>query len=426
MNVLDFVDVGDLAVIASMSSRNRQLIVDYYLNDLENSSLQAIIYNKDQDSRAYYLPVDKNVPDDILLCTGHQQILTTLEAFCSTFSDLDITFDSDYELHQPLTEKLSNLVNDHCSTVSQKITIRTVSRSAGAFTFENASSVSLRVATDFTQFAVEKHFPRVEKLAIHLFYRFTLKQYLPDLRHFELTEHERGLFDLRAFGELNPQIQSITLETGGLLNTLHEVNEVFPNLEALSYKPTLEPMNSFYGVFLGQPALQSNIVQSVRFRNVKRYTLDLSVFYGLGAFGDSFTNLMSVNFDRLESLEFITQTTADLNVQLAIIYHYNQLRSLTFTSFHIPRVIMEELVSSLPQLKELKLSGGSSNVEEFLQFMDLDSQLETLHVLMLGGETTRRQFSQATLPGRWVISEKHLENNRQSKNLITFKRKKSE
>lgn len=425
MNVLDFVSVGDLAAIASMSDRNRQLIVDHYLTEINNATLQIIIANAGQNSRAYYLPANKTSAETIHLCDGHDQLLVTLQALCPVFAKLDITFDFHYEFQQTLTEQVAQIVNAHCAEVPQRVAIRTAGRSTRAFSFENVTSVWLKVAQDFVHFAVDKHFPRVEQLALDIYDRFTLKQHLPHLRHFEVDEIARGQFDLRTFGELNPHIRSIRLATGGLLDTMHEVNELFPNLEALHYRPRPPPIESIFSAFLGRPAAPANAVRPVRFRHVRRYTLDVSTLYGLGAFDEyvstnlAKSKLSTIEFDRLEHLEFISQTTNHLQDQLSFITRYRSLRSLGFSSFVMSHAIVVRVVGSLPHLKAIKLSCKNTGVADVLQLMNGNNQLETIHVLVLDGESGRQRFLDATLPGQWNVvvdrSDRH-------KNGVIFKR----
>lgn len=419
MEILDFLSFGDLATIVAMDPRHYHLVWDHYIGAVKGASLRIVVSNIDPDTRAYFLPTE-SFAEYNKLCTGHNHMLATLKSFCHAFVELDITFDYSYNYDSNITTKIVSYVNTYCSMVPQKITMRRLRGSAGEFAFQNASSVVLRVSGDFSNFTVAKHFPRVQELSIDLYEPFALKQHLPHLRHFELMDISCGNFDLREFGKMNSQIRSVNVELCGNLKSVQEVNEIFPKLESLYYKPKRVPIESDHQRWpFGR---RQNTVQSVRFRNVKQYTIDLSSFYSLGQYGELDADSLAddkhaaIEFDQLESLEYVSHTYNHRNDQIDFVLHYNEVHRLNITSFVMTYGHMKRLVDSLPRLKEIQLRCTSPR--DLLQIMS-DTRLDTIHVLLLVREATRADFLQATLPANWYVDAS---SSTKYTNIITFKR----
>lgn len=154
-------------------------------------------------------------------------------------------------------------------------------------------------------------------------------------------------------------------------------------------------------------------IQSVRFSNVKEYTIDLSRYYGriygLSSHSHLYEfnaenvvkdKLLAVEFDRLETLKYETSFPDNLDQQIDFVGQYNGVRSLDFSSFVLRYEHMKRLVDLSPNLSEITLRCSPIGVAAFLQLMS-ETHLETIHVLV--SDTLRDRFLQATLPEEWFL-----------------------
>lgn len=118
LGILEWVkSFGNLATIASMSPRIRQLALDYDLVSqykIRNATLRIQI-----DGARNYVQAIKYRPSDEKrfreLCSTHDHFFATLQAFCPAFGLLDITV---YHLKDSdIAKKAIDYINRYCSTV---------------------------------------------------------------------------------------------------------------------------------------------------------------------------------------------------------------------------------------------------------------------------------------------------------------------
>lgn len=232
LGILDRLAFGDLANIGASSQRCQQLIIHHYLNHkyrLNGANVAIILYSRNKDVRISYA----NNNSSYSLSTGFNEMLSTLKAFCHIFNALTITHDfSDYG-DKSLMEQVSQTTNNYCSEIPQTINIDMVSENT-QFTFAHAANVDVRSPERHSADELNRIFPQVENLKIHIYESFKLDQYFPHLRHFEAVEVHHGLFDLGTFGKHNPQLRSINIAVS--YNQLQQVNSMFPKIETLNIR----------------------------------------------------------------------------------------------------------------------------------------------------------------------------------------------
>lgn len=394
MGVLDYLSFPDLVTIAGINSGISRLILDHYVGDMKGASLHITLTDATYSSRGIFRPV--LAPGyDYYKPVGYDLMLRIVKAFCFGFSDLDIVINQERIHDSDLIKQFADLVNTHCSTVPQRVTISRLPESAN-YTFQNVSTVVFDIkGHHFSNFPVDQYFPRVERLTVYMYGKFSLAQHLPHLKHVELKETPCGSLDWTAFGAMNPQIRSGKFTLCGHPERLREANEVFPNLETLRYYPIRGPANS------DKPSgHRKNAVESVRFRNVKHYSLDLGA-YGSGWSSDLTAerleedNISAITFDQLESFEYSSKTYKNQNDQIDFVLKYPEVQRLNITSFVMTYDKMKRLVDSLPKLREIKLTSGP--VSDIFRLMS-ETRLDTVHV-ELASKVTRAGFFARKIAG---------------------------
>lgn len=332
----------------------------------------------------------------------------------------------DYKYHfdTALTEKLAAKANAHCSSnIPQTVKLSGMKDPIGKFAFTYATEVRIMRPEEFNDFELAEWFPQVERFSINT-YPFHLNVHLPNLASFQLLGLKCGTFDLKSFGQRNPQIRSADLQICGQMENIAEVNELFPDLEALQL--TLKRP--------GQAEESSELdrrssVEFVRFRKVKSFTLDISHFnggsksvfsyLGLNAESTASLKLSSILFDQLDSFKYITEVHFYRNEQIDYVLQYQNVTSLDFSSIVMRYEEMKRLIESLPKLKEITLACSMTGAETFFRLM-AETNLDTLNVRARDAE--RQDFLIfSALPEQWSLHEVQHTSAYMS-NILTYKR----
>lgn len=129
-----------------------------------------------------------------------------------------------------LIESVAQATNNHCSKIPQKLNID-MDRENVQFKFAHATNVELRTPERHTAAELDRIFPRMEKLKIHIITSYTLDQNFAHLRYFEVAEKEHRLFDLGPFAKHNRQLRGIYTPLN--FEQLQQLSEMFPKLESL-------------------------------------------------------------------------------------------------------------------------------------------------------------------------------------------------
>lgn len=229
--IFDFLDYGDLANIAASNERCQQLIIRHYINhkyNLNGAKVAIVLSQSTQETHVFYTPSDSC--NSAKLTTGHNEMLSSLKAFCHLFDTLTITTDHYYPADNNLMESVAQATSNHCSKIPQKIDI-TMDRENVQFKFPHAANVELRSPERYRATDLIRIFPRMEELKIHINRRYSLNKNFPHLRSFEAIEEQRRLFDLETFGRHNSQLRSIKVSV--IFKQIQQVNKMFPALESL-------------------------------------------------------------------------------------------------------------------------------------------------------------------------------------------------
>lgn len=403
--ILEQLEFGDLAVSASLSARTRQLAVDFKLipvDEMKNASLHIAIY--DDVPKIGVISADGNLRYVKELCKGQNHVVATLAAFCPMFSHLTLNVNNYYQSYNDTEQTVIDCVNRYCSTVSQKLLIRNFRYSFAEFTAPNVSSAVIEFPEMLKNFSFRRQCPQVKELTIAINDYYVIKEHLPHLTHFELTERNAcGNFDLRTFGALNPQIRSVRLDLCQGLHNLQQVNEMFPSLVSLYYKPKHSSIVQREQRMQPFPVPYENHVESVRFRNVRRYTIDLSDYYHQRQDGGfqyfTFTKLSAVRFDQLETLVYVTEWDMFNNVKF--IEQYKEVAILEHSSKCISYDELWQLVELLPNLKKitvrLAVASNRTDHEDLLRLMR-DTNLESICAWVDASE--KEEYCRMNLPAR--------------------------
>lgn len=405
LEIFECLAFPELAAVASLSPRNTELILKYIIPSIgiENASLVLKISGLDNIPRAIY-PRAGEVGDFKHLCKGDDHVLATLKAFCPVFGELHVMLEYYYAPNSELVLNIIDHINRYCSTVPQKVTIRSGENSLiEEFTMPNVTSVDILFRYQPENFWIATHFPQIESLSIEIDDYFTIIENLPHLKHLTVSDETCSHFDLTAFAEVNPQVRSVKIDLCQGLRSLQELNECFPNLVSLYYRPKEETDTR-------PPLTDQNGVQSVHFSNVKSYTIDLRDYYRNHWHLDSviheinFDRFKAIQFDRLESLEFISVGEFLSITQLDLVLQYKDLKSLDYRYSAVSYEQIWRLVDTMPRLKEIivKPKGRLTDQEDVLRLMR-ETNLETIRVFL--EEPFLDEFRGLDLPDGWHLDE---------------------
>lgn len=433
MGIFDELDFVDLAAMAALRPRYQQLIIDHYIllkYQLNDAAILISLSNNDH-THIYYTPTT-DLSQSIKLTTGCNELLSTLKAFCHLFSRL--TFNANYyyskDLH--LIQQIADVINNYCSNVPQTIAMELDTENLG-FSFENATNIKLGSPENYTATELNRCFPRMEELSMRIGRPFTLDHHLPHLIHFEVKQMFYGQFDLKTFGEYNPQIRGITMKLPWDIEHLREINGIFENLEVLDIQvhrirkksPSIaDTFGSLFGKSLTKPA------KEIRFRNVKKFTINISKLYhyrhGVDYSFDIIQTdwirdkLSILKFDQLESFTFVTNSQTFVEEQIDLITSNRGLITVDFSTISLNFEQMVRLVDNLPKLTQVTLKCyKAETIDDIWRLMEMETSLNVMHVVV-NRERRETFLALTSLPRDWRLDIKQMTSSYH----LTFEQKK--
>lgn len=404
LHILELLNLSDLVTVASFSPRIAQLAVDYTLmpaHNFRNATLRIELSGHHLLTKVLYLPAGKErkLTD---LFTGHDLVLATLKVLCPLFGSLFIMLDYYHPLNSTQTQQAVSYANRYCATIPQHVHIINGKGSMTEFTALNVSGVSINYPEKFANFSLAERFPRLQKLSIRIDRLFAINERLPHLQHFELLDTACGRFDLRAFAEFNPRMCSVKLDLCEGLDRLQEVNAMFPELESLHYVPRAVGAGVERVQPRAQPTVSDRVRHSVRFRKVTSYTVDLTSDVGRTFPAASFARLLSIQFDRLESLTFVPSANIYSNGLLDLVDQYKELIHLDCSALGLLYEEIWRVIELLPNLQtiDIRPKKDRTHAEDILPLMG-QTNLGRIHVWI--DDMSMHNYREINLPEQWTL-----------------------
>lgn len=218
LGIFDFLDFSGLANVAATSPRYQELIIRHYMNHkygLNGARVNIFPYSNYMHGHIRDTTIYNHDASLNSFKTDNKGMLSALKAFCHIFDELIITNSDAYTAFNELLEDIAQATNKYCSNIPQTINVN-MDRENVQFTFAHAKSVKLRSPERYTAAELNRLFPQMEKLNIHIEKRYKLHQHLPHLQYFEAYERQSmisgklgRLFDVETFGKHNPQLRGI-------------------------------------------------------------------------------------------------------------------------------------------------------------------------------------------------------------------------
>lgn len=432
MEIFDSLDFGDLANMATLSPRYQQIIIDHYIIPkyaLNRPIIHIFISKKMENTHVFYLPTDE-LRNSIKLTTGHNEMLSTLKAFCHLFAKVSIVTDYFLPTGQKLIHSVAHALNNHCLNVPQTVSmsIHMTDKRQMDFVFEHATRVELGAPERYNASEIARMFPRTEALTLRIDKPYCLDFNFPHLKYFELSEMHYGQFDLKSFGARNPQITGIKMGFPWEPKHLHEINEIFPNLHDLNVElrkrkedSLVDKFSNFFGSLIGSS------VKEIYFANVRSVTLVLTYLQYRKIRGEEHfdiihnewirDNLTMIRFNQLESFKLITRSRAFVDEQIDLITRNKDLIAVEFSSIILTYAQMRRLVDALPRLKSVTLRCTRARTVDDIRSLLKETDLERITVKV---DKRRRHMllELGTLPEEWIVES----SNKGLQTCLTFKR----
>lgn len=427
INEFNGISFANLAELALVTPRYYRIIVDNFIipNYHFNQTKVEIGLYHNVSSLSYSSHGRFSETRDINF------ILLALKAFCPLFSHLTIQSHG-FPYISGYTQKIVENVNKYCGDVPQTINIALSTEKQQIFTFQNASNVILHQPTHNNVNVINQMFPQMTKLVLYTEESYSLDGNFVNLQHFHFQQKSNGLFDMKTFGKFNRQIQSMKVTFDWDLHFLHQLNEIFPDLESLELVPlyntgVMTKMSRFFKQMISKP------VDTIRFRSVTTFTFDihylyfrytniLKTKYHYDISGEDWAKnrLAALKFDQLKSFKLITKSTNFVNEQIDLVAQNTDLSSVDLTSIELTYEQMERLVRALPKLNKVTLECKSTEtIENIVRVMEASNlEIVSVHVPLKSRDEFLEKF-----PSRLVDGWMHDRDNEHLKDQLTFIRK---
>lgn len=121
LNIFDLLEFTDLANVATLSERYKQLILHHEIitkYGANKAKFYASISSDDSEAEVSY--INANNGTRIVLSKDHTNLFTILRTFCPIFGQLTISSDC---ANDDLLSKVADIVNTHCTNVPQEVII---------------------------------------------------------------------------------------------------------------------------------------------------------------------------------------------------------------------------------------------------------------------------------------------------------------
>lgn len=285
--------------------------------------------------------------------TGLTEIISTLQSFCHQADNVILTTHYMDEFNAEDVEQVATAINRYCSNATQTIDIGLPwEHKALGFRFTGAKTVYIWRPQRYTGMELETLFPAMETLGIDISTKYSLKHRFASLKSLKVKEKYSGNFDLKSFAKYNPHLRGLTLAFEWDIDYLHQVNELFPDLQSLDIKirdpirgAVTDGLLKVYGYvksFFKKPA------NKIHLKTVKNFAIDIDKYHGdLVA-----SRITSIEFDQLDSFKMV-HPKSNLNPMLFdMIVKNHELISVDFTPTQLTNQEIGQFVDTLHRLEQ--------------------------------------------------------------------------
>lgn len=391
----------DYVDLAKLYPNQRSVIISDYLirmYQLDEHDISIVIDGTENTYIADY-------KTGAQIATGLSNTLSTLQALGHLFQYLRIEI-IDYALARDVSESIDH----YCAKAAHEIVLhRNSSDHPTNFWFPRATRVILNYTIDFTDnIDLRMLFPRMSQLELlNTPYQPLLEREFQELTHFVFIPKTINTNPeiWRPFLKRNQQIRSFDSPLLWKFEFLKVINAELPNLETLNIKYLRDDENHD-GLVNG----------TVRFKNVKTYSLDLMNFADEWNMEARF-KLANIQFEKLETFILASDITKLADGWVELIGRNPTVNTVETKAFEIPYENLMRL-SKLVQLRKLWLDGfEETTVADTKKFMSKKNKLTELAVCT---DNRGRQELLKDLPSTWKVDADHED---AGKNNLLFRKK---
>lgn len=321
-------------------------------------------------------------------------MISILKEFGPQFKRMSIIVDFT-NCSQSTIEEFATYVTKYCSNSVQYVRFLGHS-SSNRLSFPNATSIGIfdkdyLPTYELPPMDLNSIFPRMEKLFTTNTFYLQLDQHFPHLMHFEMNAPERDR-NLKDFIRLNSQLRFLRMPSACNFTYLHEIDELLPNLETLEIP--------FWLSMCEYPTNGS----SIRFRNVKKMSIDLTYLFGVTT--ENIHNSLSLlEFEQLESFKLTTFQIANSSFHFVIhwLSQYKTLTNVEFDKLDLDRTNLVRMSSELKQLKSVALYCSKTWApREIKRFLMGPTNLKKVTISTCEGKP-RECFEVDSLAEKWKV-----------------------
>lgn len=393
--------LGDYVDLARFYPQHRSTIITDYLVRMYQLGAHDILLFIDGADNTY-------MADDITgarIATGLLDTLSTLETLGNLFPYIKIEIKD-----HSVARDVAGYMETYCQSVVHDIVLqRHFSDQPTGFWFPRTTRVILNYMNAFTDtIDLRMLFPQMERLELlNTPYQPLLEREFQALTQFVIiSPHTNTNPDIwRPFLKLNQQIRTFESPILWKFEFLKMINAELPNLETLSIK------------YLQDPEHNDGLVNgTVRFKNVKTYSLDLMHFKDEWNMEVRY-KLSNIQFAKLETFLLASDITELADGWVELIGRNPTVHTVETKSFEIPYAYLMRL-AQLVQLKKLSLECfREETVADTKKFLTKKNRLTELAVCTNAHGRTELLKD---LPSAWKVDDDwHIS----GKDYLLFRRK---
>lgn len=415
LKLFDTLNLSDFIKVAMLGPRFRQLIEDHNITgkySLHSHKISIYV----NSALKLHLVNDSSQ----LIIDQQDEILFAIQQYGHIFKSLQIDIHLNEGYHH--LDEVQSLVNKYCSKATQKITIYSLSanylsKSNVNISFPSAKEVNLIYDPlgyiHNSSIALDKAFPDLEQLYVN---RLDDVNYnFPHLKHVYLNPPHLNVdaIHLINFMRLNPQLETMLTPVPNYPTFFSTLNELLPHLENL------------FCTLLQDSALQIDTFHSVRFKQLKRFSIDAAFA------GDWFISsrtlrevLDSFNFDGIEGIAVGTDSAGLLDIMIEKLLVKNTAVKDILINANVTFNQLSSLIPRLPELKKLTVNWRDPStldvIKKILEFIvTSDHGLEIVCVELPRRDQMTNEDLLEFVPVGWTYDETEAKQNTQ---LLRLKR----
>lgn len=388
LNIFDYLNFEDWIGIAEVHPRIADVILHYYiirkLHLNENPITISLEFRKPYFG---YSSPSKNAHKLLNSENSTNTILSTLKLFGHAFNHITFAMPR-------FGNAIAQIFYDHfdkfCKNTTKTIIIQGVDyRALANWTYsfdETTTEIELRSSLD-TPISFNTLFPYMKKLSV-------VKPLEADVQHYPyLTECSTKTFEgddtnpsVHGLIRLNPQLTRFHTSTYPNSSYVEYVNEMLPNLEALTFRLTI------HSRYISDQKI-------IRFKGVKEFTLDIYTKVPLPIYHHV---IESIQFDQLKSfkLDVFEKVFADDKL-IAMIATNKGLRKIE-TNVRMTHEVFNGLLQHLPELEEITIHWHHGMRETLRSFFIENHGLKRFKIDHNGFPMSIRDI-QRHVPSNWLI-----------------------